>query len=297
MKQDYGGAIACFRTTIELDPKNAMAHYNLGNALRHKGQVDVAIASYQKALTLDPKYAPARTELANAKRLVALQDKLPAFLKGEFQPTTNDERLALYEWCQIKKLYRTAAGLYAGAFAADPRLADDLKAFHRYNAACFAALAAAGQGADATPLQATDKARLRQQALAWLRADLALLTQQLQSGPPAAGTAVQQLKHWQEDGDLAGLRDAAALAKLPAEERTAWTQFWAEVAALVKKTEEKAHYTISRLRVRDTNVHKRFLLRSAGTEISKNSSAKRLLVILMIANDLNSSRIRKRELL
>src|SRR5439155_681317 len=139
-KHDYDGAMACFRTAIELDPKNAMAHnnlgallrdinheydaatayyrttthvqkksttahYNLGNALRHKGQVDAAIASYQKALTLDPKYATARTELAKAERLAAVQDKLPAFLKGEFKPTTNDERLALYDWCQIKKLY------------------------------------------------------------------------------------------------------------------------------------------------------------------------------------------------
>jgi serine/threonine-protein kinase len=240
-KHDYDGAIACFRTAIALDPKFARAHYNLGNALRDNRQVDAAIASYQKALTLDPKFALARTELAKAERLAAVQDKLPAFLKGEFQPTTNDERLALYDWCQIQKLYRTAAGLCADAFAADPKLADDLKAGHRYNAACSAALAAAGQGADATALEDTAKAHLRRQALAWLRADLALRTQQLENGPPAAGAAVQQLKHWQQDRDLADLRDAAALAKLPAEERTAWTQFWAEVAALMKKEEEKAH--------------------------------------------------------
>ncbi len=41
--------------------------------------------------------------------------------------------------------------------------------------------------------------------------------------------------HWQQDTDLAGIRDAAALAKLPADEQKACTQLWADVAALLKK--------------------------------------------------------------
>ena len=48
-------AIACYRKAIELDPKNATAHSNLGNALRAKGQLDEAIACYKKAIELDPK--------------------------------------------------------------------------------------------------------------------------------------------------------------------------------------------------------------------------------------------------
>ena len=35
--------------------------------------------------------------------------------------------------------------------------------------------------------------------------------------------------------DLAGIRDAAALANLPADEQKAFTQLWAGVAALLKK--------------------------------------------------------------
>jgi hypothetical protein len=50
----------------------------------------------------------------------------------------------------------------------------------------------------------------------------------------------QRLRHWQQDGDLAGLRDAAALAKLPAEERAACERLWADVAALLKKAEGEA---------------------------------------------------------
>ena len=48
---------------IELDPKDAVAHANLGIALNGKGQVDEAIASFMKAIELDPKNAPAHSNL------------------------------------------------------------------------------------------------------------------------------------------------------------------------------------------------------------------------------------------
>jgi serine/threonine-protein kinase len=169
------------------------------------------------------------------KSKAALQDKLPAYLKGELQPTTNDERLALAELYRGKKRDHAAAGLYAAAFAADPKVADDLKAFYRYNAACYAALAAAGQGGDAAKLDDAERTRLRKQALDWLRADLALRKKQLESGQPDDRTEARNaLLHWQRDGDLAGIRDAAALAKLPPDEQKAFTQLWADVAALLK---------------------------------------------------------------
>ena len=142
------------------------------------------------------------------------------------------QRLGLAGVCQVKKLHHTAAGLYAAAFAANPRLADDPKAGHRYNAACDAALAAAGQGEDAAKLDDQEKARLRKQALDWLRADLALRTKQLESGQPAEGAVVQRaMRHWQQDSDLAGVRGEKALAVLPETERQAWSKLWAEVEA------------------------------------------------------------------
>src|SRR5689334_13942472 len=127
-----------------------------------------------QVLKLEPKDAKVLNNLAEAERLAAVQGKLAALLKGDFKPSTNDERLRLSELCLIKKLHRTAAGLYADAFAADPKLAADLTAGHRYDAACCAALAAAGQGEDAAKLDDKERARLRKQALEWLRAHLAL---------------------------------------------------------------------------------------------------------------------------
>jgi hypothetical protein len=69
--------------------------------------------------------------------------------------------------------------------------------------------------------------------LAWLRADLAAWDKRA-----ATNQAVvrQKMQHWQKDADLAGVRDPGALAKLPAEERTAWAKLWTDVDALLKRT-------------------------------------------------------------
>ncbi len=233
-------ASACYRRALALDPKLALAHNGLGAALLHKGQVDEAIASFRKALDLDPRLAPARTLLPLAERLAAVQGKLPALRKGEYTPADNAERLTLAELCRLRKLYHTAARLYAEVLAADPKRADAPAATYlRSNAANAAALAAAGKGEDAANLSEEERARLRRQALTWLRADLAMRQRQLERGAvPAA--VWQMLRHWRQDTGLASARDPAALARLPAEERAAWETFWADVAALLKQAEERS---------------------------------------------------------
>jgi serine/threonine-protein kinase len=156
---------------------------------------------------------------------------LPAFLQGTYQPRDNDERVALLGVCQFQGLRRTAVRLYADAFTAEPKLADDLAAGHRFRAARFAALAAAGQGKDAQKLNEPECARLRRQALDWLRDDLAAWVRAADRTP-----APRALKRWQRDADLAGVRDPEALAKLPQPEREAWGRLWADVADLLRKT-------------------------------------------------------------
>jgi hypothetical protein len=81
---------------------------------------------------------------------------------------------------------------------------------------------------------------LRQQALDWRKAERTVWGRLLESGPPQARPAiVRTLSHWQKDTDLAGIRDATALAKLPADEREALTKLWADLAAPLKRAEEK----------------------------------------------------------
>lgn len=231
-------AIVSFRKAIELDLKYAGAHANLGGALMTKGDLDGGIASFRKAIELDPKFAPARTGLARAERLAAAQEQLSAFLKGDFKPTSNNERLVLAELCKFKKLYRAAVGLYTDAFAADPRLADDLRTTFRYKATCSAALAAVGQGEGAAKHDDRERTRLRKQALDWLKADLIEVGKLLDSGPPQARPfIVQVLSHWQKNPDLASIRDAEVLAKLPVDEQQLFTQLWVDVESLLKRAE------------------------------------------------------------
>ena len=118
---------------------------------------------------------------------------------------------------------------------AESKLADDMRAQNRYNAACSAALAAAGKGIDKPPLDEQAKARWRHQALDWLKADLTHWAKQGESGvPDAKALTTNTLKHWKTDRDLAGVRDEKELAKLPESERKEWQAFWAEVACFSK---------------------------------------------------------------
>ncbi len=72
-KQDE--AIVCFRTAIEIAPKSASAHSNLGVALLEQGKPDEAIACFRTAIEIDPKYAPARSHLGAALMKQGKQDE------------------------------------------------------------------------------------------------------------------------------------------------------------------------------------------------------------------------------
>jgi hypothetical protein len=132
-----------------------------------------------------------------------------------------------------------AARCYEDAFAADPKAFDNSDTGERHDAVCDAALAGCGQGKDADKLDAKERGRLRQQAVEWARADLLLWTKQADNADPKARQAVQQqLKHWQTDADLAGVRDNDALAKLPAGEQEAWRNLWDDLSAVLKRASE-----------------------------------------------------------
>jgi serine/threonine-protein kinase len=163
---------------------------------------------------------------------------ITAFLAGEYWPQDNIERLALLGTCRFKNLNLAAARLYAEAFAADPKLADDPHVSHRYNAARVAALAGCGRGEDADKLNEEERTRWRKQARQWLRADLALWTKMLDSGSGTApDLAKKMLTLWQAEPDLAGLRDPSAMDKMPADERKECLTLWQEVGSTLKRVQ------------------------------------------------------------
>jgi tetratricopeptide (TPR) repeat protein len=61
-------AVACYRRALQLKPHVAEAHNNLGVALRDQGKIDEALACYRRALELKPDYAEAHNNLGNALR-------------------------------------------------------------------------------------------------------------------------------------------------------------------------------------------------------------------------------------
>jgi serine/threonine-protein kinase len=144
---------------------------------------------------------------------------LPAFLAGKYQPRDNDERLALLGVCQFTHRSLALAGLYADAFAADPSLAEDHQSGRRFRAARAAALVGSARGEDVAGVEEPERARWRQQARQWLRADLAAWNQVLDRDPSAGRDLLSRVREWRGDSELAGLFEPAELDKLPPDER------------------------------------------------------------------------------
>jgi serine/threonine-protein kinase len=172
------------------------------------------------------------------EHLVELDRKLPGFLERKTTPASPSERIELAGLCSLKGLNSAAARFYADAFTADPQQADDPRTAHRYNAACAAALAGCGKGKDADKLDGTERARLRRQALAWLRADLeawgGLLDKQPDKVRPVL---IQRLGYWLVDTEFAGVRGPQAFARLPEAERQPWQKLWGDVASLLARAQ------------------------------------------------------------
>jgi tetratricopeptide (TPR) repeat protein len=228
------GAMTEFHQAIALAPKNAQPHNNLGRVFQEEGRLEEARAEYHKALELRDKSASLR--LQACERLQELRARLPELAAGRDQPADNAERLVFADLCRLpcERRYALAARLYADAFSADPKLADDPRTLNLFNAAVAAATAGCGQGQDVAELDETGKAQLRRQALNWLQAELAVWVKQ--SDMPQARAAVQRvLRMWKRNAGLAGVRDLAALAKLPETERQEWQKLWQEVEALLVK--------------------------------------------------------------
>ncbi|MGO9922041.1 MAG: protein kinase domain-containing protein, partial [Isosphaeraceae bacterium] len=237
-------AISWQKKALAANPRNPEYRQFLRNHLTNLVAAARALGNHDQARA-------AQRELdelaARDPAKVALDQRLAAVIRGA-APTDNRERLQLADRAYEKTLYAASNRLFAEALQADPKLADDRQAQHRYNAAALAAgakntpaLPSAFKGQDTggaaeKPLTEVDRTQFRNQAHTWLEAELATWTKLLgsanaQQRQPIAKT----LKHWQQDADLASVRDEAALAKLPAEEREGWKSLWAKVDALLAR--------------------------------------------------------------
>lgn len=267
-------AITQYQKAIEADDRFAESRYELGTIFQELGRPEEASAQYARAIDLDRRMVRAHLALAEAlmeqglyaeasktlttasrfdspfnirreeiqklvqrcERLVKLEQKLPDVLAGKAGPSSMQERLELAELCQFGRhaQYATAAKLYSDAFSLQPALASqDLL---RHSAASAAARAAAGDGNGTAHLKSADRDRLRSMALEWLKADLAYWGRWATSSPAGDRiAAARALRREQHNPALASVRDPARISTLPAEQRQAWQEYWANVEAALKK--------------------------------------------------------------
>ncbi len=228
-------AVASQRKAMELDPANPTFRQLLIDELNDLIKLARTLGDSREAAEVARELAALRN---SAPVIAALDARLAAIIKGTQEPRDEADRLRLAQRAYDKAFHATAARLRCEAVVANPRLADDRRAQYRYNAACSAALASCGHSKDDPPLDDDARAKLRRQALDWLKAELSAWKRVAMTVAPGNKEAVAKtLKNWKANAELAGLRDAEAQAKLPEEERDAFRRLWADVDALLAKAE------------------------------------------------------------
>ena len=233
-------AEAAFRKAIELDANHAGAHCNLGLLLiDHTDRFEEGHGMLQRGHAIGSTRKnwrhPSAQWVAEAEKLVIFDRALTAFQNAEPSPAGAAERLALAEFALVRKSRpRSAAKLYQLGLD-DSKLGPQTRFRYQYNAACAALLCVAGkveQGTDQP--DAEEAAKLRRQALAWLNANVDTWKDRVDMNPRARATAIEQLRRWQTDPDLAIVR-GRAINKLPEEDREGWRKLWAELAAILNE--------------------------------------------------------------
>jgi tetratricopeptide (TPR) repeat protein len=222
-------AIVPLREAVRIKADYAQGYRNLSRAFLAIEDWDRAREALEKILQLEPNDAVSQSRLQEAERGA----RFAAILRGAAQPEDVTESVAYARMAYRRARYFTAVRLWADALDAEPKLAADRQAQHAYNAACAAALAAAGRGKDEPPLDDAAKRELRQQAQGWLRAELAAWRKFVDERPDDRPAAHRTLQQWQKDTDLASVREGGSLGMLPEAERREWEALWAEVLALL----------------------------------------------------------------
>jgi hypothetical protein len=209
--------------------------------LARQGQYADALAALRRGHELGSKQPgwrhPSEQWVKECVPLAALEERLQKILAGTGKPTDGPDAMRLAELCTLRKQYAGAVKLYGEALRLKPEWLSRNVDGYRYKAALFAAKAGCGQGVDVARMSDAERARLRQQALTWLRQELDLWSRisNRKEVRPAVRSALDK---WKSHPDLRGVRDEVELKKLPAEERSAWQNLWADVAALRQRTDD-----------------------------------------------------------
>jgi serine/threonine protein kinase/Flp pilus assembly protein TadD len=221
-------AIEVYRQIIASDAEYAEAHYNLAHDLAyHKGRFAESRESLERGLRFVPASEPSRGKwlrlIDSCRSWMQSEQRLDELLISNTNPATAKEatELAVLAAWPHRKQFKTAVAFFERAFVLEPAMADDLVQGYRYFAAGCAA-------------RVNEKA-MRDRALVWLEADLALREKQLASNDVAFTNDVKsKLRYWLTDPNFTAIRDSASLQSLDDIERQAWMTFWKRVRELQK---------------------------------------------------------------
>jgi hypothetical protein len=221
-----------------------MAHHALANAYLRVGDVAAAATSALACTKLAPAghrfHHTASEHRGYVEILTKLEEKLPALVKSELKPQSEDEQLKLVDLCLFKKYPHAAARFFTEAPDGLKGKTDEVSRARVFRATCAALLAAAGEGHDAANLDAAERSRCRRQAFAWLQSDFDAWVRIIETGKPEQRQQARKaLRIWQAHTDLATVRDLDALLKIPADERPFWRRFWRDVAGEVHVLDEQ----------------------------------------------------------
>jgi tetratricopeptide (TPR) repeat protein len=225
-------AIEQYQQALRIDPNSVPAHVDLGRAFYETRRLDEALDQYQQARQIDPKSDIVRVDLGNAlyakgRRNEAMEQYQQAL---RINPKSSEPHVHIGIVLSKEGRLPEAVGHFEQALGVDPE-SERLKAWlgaTRYRAACAAVLKATGPASRNGHPGDTERAALRRQALGWLRANLEMIKQ-----ANHGKLVMTSLSTWQQERALASVRNPAELATLPTEEREAWQQLWADVAALI----------------------------------------------------------------
>lgn len=247
-------AVEILRGGLQKLPDNATLQFDLGNQLYEVGRADEAVGPLQRSVYLNANdrfawnllgfarfrqgdFAGARDAMMKARdadkrtasqydqrirdmsRLAELAVNLSVIINGTVEPQNPADRVKFAQACHFRGLLPQAIQFYRDAFIEEPKLAT---AFDLHQAACGAIrLSTQTNGATA--------AAARRQAFEWLRSDLPRVDKLMTGDNRQVADARRWLNRWQQDENLNPVRESAALAKLPADERSAWERYWKDL--------------------------------------------------------------------
>ena len=180
--QRWDEALGYWRAALAIRPDVSAACNSLGVALWFKDRREEAIAHFKEAVRLDPNAIGAHINLGTALCKVGRLEE------------------GMDHYQQVLRLEPKSAG---APFGLSANISDAIRTALR---------AAAGQDSEMGRLDESERTRLRLKALGWLRVYLTFASDLHDSGERAGWSPAG----WQMDSALAGVRDPAELAKLPA---------------------------------------------------------------------------------